>query len=418
MQLVDKWAGGMIVALLSLLDVWKGRLAVGVTPCWIAVAKYFGMGSIVLAIPTLHALKRQFPGASIIFVSFANHGDFLKLVHCIDDVILIRNHGLLPMVWDTIRAVWRLRALMVDTYLDLEFFSRYSAILARLSGARQRVGFHTLSLRQRGRLFTHRVHLNPYRHISENFKLLAQALTSPQDPGDRIFKGAIGETAGLGMVSDIAEKDFRLLPLPPSAHEEAQMVLAQIGLGKTYVVINPNASDTARDVKLWPASSWQALIRNLAIVLPAETHICFVGSREERAFVQGLFEGLNPEIRVYNLAGRLSIAGLAALLAGARVVISLDSGPAHLSWVLDTPTVMLFGPETPTLYGPLSARSRVISHRLPCSPCLNILEGKRTDCRNNRCMSEITVPEVVAEVIDLLRGEANGPLGGMSGEGN
>ena len=78
----------------------------------------------------------------------------------------------------------RMWALKLDAAIDMEFFARGSAVIAFLSGARARVGFHTWYAAgpYRGDLFTHRLLYNPHLHTTTTFQVLVEALR--RDPAD------------------------------------------------------------------------------------------------------------------------------------------------------------------------------------------------------------------------------------------
>jgi ADP-heptose:LPS heptosyltransferase len=61
---------------------------------------------------------------------------------------------------------------------------------------------------------------------------------------------------------------------------------------------------------------------------------------------------------------------LISILAGARAVVSPDSGPAHLAAALDRPTLVLFGPTDPERTKPIGRQVTVLNHAIHCSPCL------------------------------------------------
>ncbi|MCX8042503.1 MAG: glycosyltransferase family 9 protein, partial [Desulfobacterota bacterium] len=94
---------------------------------------------------------------------------------------------------------------------------------------------------------------------------------------------------------------------------------------------------------------------------------------------------------IRNLTGRLSLRMTAALLHSAALLVSLDSGPMHLSCAVGTPVVGLFGPTAPWRTGPFGSGHHIIRKDLSCSPCY-----RRRKCPKNhhRCMEDISVAEV------------------------
>ena len=99
----------------------------------------------------------------------------------------------------------------------------------------------------------------------------------------------------------------------------------------------------------------------------------------------------------------LSVPQLAALLERASLVVSNDSGPAHVAAALGVPVVAVYGPETPEFYGLIGKRTRTIYHKTECSPCMNVYNAKAFSCPFNACcMDQISVDEVVGVSRQLL----------------
>ena len=92
-----------------------------------------------------------------------------------------------------------------------------------------------------------------------------------------------------------------------------------------------------------------------------------------------------------------------ALLASADAFVTNDSGPMHVASALGTPTLGLFGPETPVMYAPIGERARWLYAPPPCSPCINVHDNKLSVCVKGfaECLTNIGVEDV----IDALRDE-------------
>jgi ADP-heptose:LPS heptosyltransferase len=110
------------------------------------------------------------------------------------------------------------------------------------------------------------------------------------------------------------------------------------------VVIHPGASSAARR---WPAERWVDVVTHLS----GEHRVAITGSEAEHAVAAAIAEraGL-PARRV--IAGMTSVTDLAGLVASARLVLSGDTGIAHLAYAYGTPSVTLFGPTPPAMWGP------------------------------------------------------------------
>ena len=156
-------------------------------------------------------------------------------------------------------------------------------------------------------------------------------------------------------------------------------------LRRPYVVL---AAGTSRRAKIWPPEH-QA---RLAGLLSDDFAVYVSGSPRERHLVEEVTRTSEAEP-----APPVSLAGLAALLAGAEVVVGGDTGPVHLASALGRPVVALFGPNDAALTGPYGPSARVLVSERACRPC-----GRRY-CRYARgdyspCLADIS-PEEVAQAV-------------------
>ena len=142
-----------------------------------------------------------------------------------------------------------------------------------------------------------------------------------------------------------ADPDDLLLPRPPGS--------AAAGTGP--VVVHPGAASGSRR---WPADRFARVAASLA----REHPVVVTGSGAERGLADAvrLAAGLPAEAL---LAGRTDLSDLAVLVAGARLVVCGDTGMAHLASAFRTPSVVLFGPIAPALWGPpLDGPHRALWH--------------------------------------------------------
>jgi ADP-heptose:LPS heptosyltransferase len=156
------------------------------------------------------------------------------------------------------------------------------------------------------------------------------------------------------------------------------------------VVVHPGAGYPSR---CWPYPRYAEVARRLAEL---GHRVVISGSRSERPMAEQVATraGLPP---ASVLAGELDLLGFAALVAGARLVICGDTGAAHLATAYATPSVLLFGPVSPALWGPPPAqrRHRVIWH--------GPHRGDPLGARPDPALLAITPDEVLAATRPLLR---------------
>jgi len=397
---LDAYAGVAACALLSLAgrisDFVRGRGAAADGPRRILFIKLIEQGATVLAADAIRRAVDRVGRGNVFFCVFAENRPILDLMDVLPDenVFSFRNDGLWAFLLDIWRFMRSMRAQKIDTVIDLEFFSRGSAALAWLSGARLRVGLHRFTSENpyRGHLMTHRVQYNPYLHTSEFYSLLTECAWL--DPGDiPLPKIAL---------SPFRQSLPRFKPDPVSL-ERITALLAEYGIcpkEHRIVILNPNAGDLI-PLRKWPMDRFEAVGRRILADDPG-TAIVVTGTAGESAAAEALCKAIASP-RAVNLAGRTSLRELLALYTFSTVIVTNDSGPGHFAALTDIAGVILFGPETPLRYGPLGPNMRALSAGLACSPCVNPFNHRFSPCVRPRCMEAIAVDEVFNAVQDACR---------------
>ena len=358
------------------------------------------MGSAILADPAMRKAQRIFD-SELFFVIFRRNASSLDLLHTVADgnIYMIRDNNLLTLAIDTFGFLRWTRRRKIDSVIDLELFSRFTAILVGLSGAAHRVGFHRFHSEglYRGEMFTRRVTYNPHIHIAKNFIALVNALASarPETPYSKTFIDDTEITLPQVSVTSAAIAKMRrriatIFPGYDSAHNR-------------IVLINPYAGELLPQ-RRWPQRHFATLA---AKVLERwdDVLVVITGSPEEREEAQGLAM-LFGHPRVINFAGLQRLEELPALYGIATLMVTADSGPAHFASVSTLPTLVLFGPETPILYKPLG-NARAITAGLACSPCVSAANHRKTACTDPVCMSAVLPDRVFQAIADILEGNTN-----------
>ena len=440
---VDRFVGTPLCWALTVCR-WIARLA-GTTsppPRRVLVIKLTEMGSTVLAYPALRALQKAIPDVEIHFLVFENNRAILDALNMtppsrIFSVSVKSPLGTLADAW---KAVRHLQRLHIDTTLDFDFFSRFSAAFAYLVCRGNRVGFHryTGEGQDRGNLLTHRVHYSPHIHTSSAFMALVQALLdsfgvrytkmpetarqslalhdadrhttagmegealpcrgnkSPQpvSPADEpLYKGAISE-------SSFILPDYR----PPETDiESVRTKLRDRGLvtssETSLVLINPNSSDLF-PLRRWPLDRFAEVTKRL-IENDSSVRIVVTGTASEEADARAILDRVSSSSCV-SMAGATTFPELLALYSLASLMITNDSGPAHFATLLCLPTLVLFGPETPRLYSPIGPQARCLYPGFACSPCVSVYNAKKSPCRRSLCLESISVDEVLRNATEML----------------
>ena len=135
---------------------------------------------------------------------------------------------------------------------------------------------------------------------------------------------------------------------------------------KDHIVVNINSEASSRRLTVAKAVEIVSMLRN-----SVEHKIILIGATKEREFVESVFNHLKFQNNIENLAGKTSLSELVELLASAQLILSTDSGPAHLANALGTHTVVLFGAGKESNTAPYNKDLRNIIRlgELSCEPC-------------------------------------------------
>ncbi len=396
-RIIDYWLG---VPLCALLTLWRRVLPARRTPTRrILFIKFIEQGATVLAQDAIARATTLAGRDNLYFCVFEGNRAILDLLDTIPraNIIVIRDQRLVTCLVDLLKALRTVRAAGIDTTVDMEFFSRASAIFAFLTGAHTRVGLHrfTSELPYRGDLMTHRVQYSPYIHVSTQYALLVEA--SRHEPSDLpLLKVPLP-------LAPLTSADARPTFTPTT--DEIRRVRERLpdgasgGVPRPLILLNPNASDLL-PLRKWPGERFVELGRLLLAEHPTAV-LVVTGAPAEQPTADVLCQQIGSP-RAVSVAGRTSLRELLALYTLADVLVTNDSGPAHFASLTPIATVVLFGPETPRLFGALSPSTVVIWKELACSPCVSVFNHRFSPCRNNVCMQTITVDEVKAAVSSCL----------------
>ena len=356
-------------------------------------------GSLIIGYSAMKRLKEAAPDADVYFLIFKRHADGLKMLNLLDEdkILTVRDDSFgnfLRDVWDAIKKIWSLR---IDTVIDMELFSRASALLTILTLARNRVGFYAYTNEglYRGRfMHNYKVGYNPYKHMSLNFMALVESVLN-------------SETNIPLLKRKLSEKSVTLFR--PKAGDGAVKNAAML-IKKTFpkyssdkhrlTIINPNAGEL-------PIRSWELdnFTKTAKRILDDDENnlVALIGL--ESAAKDGTYmekELNNP--RLVNLIGKTeTLQDVVDLCRIAKVFLTNDSGPAQYASITGTQVVALFGPETPALYGPLGKNVHCLYSGYSCSPCLTAFNHRNSKCKDNLCLKAITVNEVTNLCLKLLK---------------
>jgi len=387
----------MKINTLRRLDIWIGRPI-----CWLLTLAYkikhifiknrreknirkilfiklFGIGSIVLTVPSLNAVRKKYPESQIFFLTFKGNESVLTMTEIIppQNIVAVRRDSPFHLIYDVVKCLISLKREKVDVVIDLEFFARSTAILSFFIRPKYRIGFYGFHAEglKRGSFINFPINYNHTLHTSRAFFTLLKPL-------------------------GIHQKDYdpELPSLQPSkGYENKVRALIKAanrscasGAVKKWIIINPNTSDLI-ELRRWPRRHFITLVE-MILDKSSDFGVVFIGGKDENSDIVSLCRHLTPGKsgkRVVNLAGLTTIRDLIDLFHFSSLFVTNDSGPAHLAALTDIPSIVFFGPETPALYSPLGNHAVCLYNELDCQPCVTVFNGKHSFCKNNICLQQI-----------------------------
>ena len=295
----------------------------------ILVVRLSSIGDIVHALPAVAALGQSSPETRIDWVIESRYAELLRDNPFVHRVIPIDTLGWrkswgAPETWqDAIRSLRAIRTLRPDVALDFQGLLK-SALVARISRARRRIGFRGRWLRESlaGVLYTEGVHAEGRTHVVEENLALVERLG----------------------VRAVSREEWRF-PLPGSAEVERRVVERLAALGaREIIVVNPGGGWSS---KRWPPDQYAELIRELGGL--RGYHVLVTGSPAEESLISSILQRAGS-LRAFYFPSTL--VEFIVLTRRARLFVGGDTGPMHIAAAAGTPVVAVYGPTNPARNGP------------------------------------------------------------------
>jgi len=323
-----------------------------------------------MSLPALHALRQTLPNAHITVASRRGTADIFIESNSVDDVLIQERSGLFSSFSNA--SEWKRRQFDLAVLFRNAFAAAATAFFARVP---MRIGYAT---DRRARLLTTALPLPVWkneRHESFYYLNIVADL-------ERIVLGA-GSLLQSEPVFD--------LPVSEERKNSARIILIDHGASpaKPLVILCPGSVNSR--AKRWPPESYAELSDRL---INAGMNVALIGSPAEIDVAREVctLAAYKPIV----LTGKTSVAELVALIRIADVLVTNDTGPAHIGAALRTPTLVIFGPTNPLTTYPMSEQAEVIRHPPDCAPCM------LRDCPiDHRCMTAISVAEVFQRAMTM-----------------
>lgn len=330
------------------------------------------VGDSVMTLPALRALRRVLPEAKITLVVRPSASGMFADVDFVDEVLTYDRRN----VWSVVPQIkeWRRRKFDLAILFQNAF---EAALIPFLAGVPLRMGYATEA---RQALLTHPLPLPDWRssrHEVFYYLYLVTAL-------EQMLFGT----------SAICESDpDASLTISEARKTEAENLLRTYGVrtGEPVVVLCPGSINSR--AKRWPAEAYATLADRL---IESKRHVVLIGSPNEVDVSQEVTRRMQQQ--PIDLTGKTSLDQITALLSVIDLIVTNDTGPAHVAAALGRPTLVIFGPTNPLTTRPFAPEAEVLRHPPDCAPCM------LRDCPiDHRCMTAITVDEVFERSNALLK---------------
>jgi heptosyltransferase-2 len=331
------------------------------------------VGDAIMTIPALWELRRILPDAHVTLATRSWTQGIFADADFIDELLIYDHEGALASPFKQI-GEWR-RSKFDAAILFQNAFE--AAVIARFASVPIRLGYATDG---RSFLLTHRVaktEETKTRHeVYYYLDLVAE-----------FERWILGRTS----VDQTAPR--MELPVSAERRHAAAELLRGHGIDGDRPVVALCPGSTNSRAKRWPAERFAKLADRLIDELNAD--VLLIGAEDELPVSREVEAGMQRKPVV--LTGTTNLAEAVGILSATDLLVTNDTGPAHIAAALGRPTLVIFGPTDPTTTRPFGDQAVVIRHPPECAPCM------LRDCPiDHRCMTAIAPDEVFVQAREIL----------------
>lgn len=327
------------------------------------------VGDAAMSVPTLRELRRVLPDAHITLCTRKNLAELFEDADFLDDVLFYeRGKNAFQTVRQNAR-VWGTRQFDLSVLFPNSF---ESALAAKLGKAKYRIGYKTDN---RSFLLTHAFNVPEWK--SERHEVF-------------YYLNIIAELEKLltGKTEIFERKPDASLVVSEQRKSAARAFLRENGVDFNRKIIAFCPGSTNSRAKRWGAEKYA----RLADLFGDAANVVLVGAPDELEVSAEVVK--NAKSKLILLTGKTTLAELTAILSLADLLVTNDTGPAHIAPAVGTKTVVIFGPTIPATTRPFSDLAEIVRKPPACAPCM------LRDCPiDHRCMTAI-LPEEIFRLIE------------------
>ncbi len=345
----------------------------------VLILRLSALGDTIHTLPAAYAIKKTFPECKIGWVVEDKAQLFIK-----DNPIIDKCYVLPKKEWKK-RGLFSLKNILefkdiidsineehYDAVLDTQQLFKSACILPFLNIKRK---ITLTGGRELYWLFSNEIYPETHKLFDPEYHVVKRNLE---------FAGHLG--------ADTSEIKFVLSPAKDETKIKIDNLLAGIDKAKKVIAVSPA---TTWENKHWHEPYWSETIE----YLKDKANIIFTGMEADNALIKRILDKTTCTNSI-NLAGKTNLEELAELFRRCDLVISPDSGSAHIAWAVSKPAVItLFSATAEKRSAPFGENCYVLAPQLDCRPCL------KKNCRlkkdKNKCC-KLIMPEQLISLIDKI----------------
>ncbi len=323
----------------------------------ILIVRLSAIGDCILSVPVLNAIRRKFPDARIGWVIERASAQLIQGHSALDDLIVVSKQ-----TFQSPRKLWtlagKLRSWKPDTTIDLQGLTK-SSLVAWLSGAKNRIGFHRdlFDGRELSCFFNNCLYLPESKHIVERSLELLRLL-------------GVNDTS---ITYDLPEQENDAV--------FAEQTVESMQLQGRFAIINVGAGWVS---KVWPSARYAQVAKHLGEHWGIPSLVVWAGEKEKQAADAVAAESQGHAF----VAPSTTLSQLGSLIRCASLFVGSDTGPMHLSVAVGTPTIGLIGPMPSERVSPIGTHHvgiqntrllKASQRKTDCSPMLSIETNQVTN---------------------------------------
>jgi heptosyltransferase-2 len=329
------------------------------------------LGDVVMSVAALRQLRASFPDAHIAVVARPGAAEIFTGADFIDEVVPY-DRASLSSFWQQTRA-WKRRKFDAALLFQNAF---EAAAIAYLAAVPVRIGYDT---DKRAFLLTHPIATPAWKNERHETFYYLELVAE--------LEKASGREPAI-----VSDPQFQVEVSGQRKQQASEMLSREgINVGVPLALLCPGSVNSR--AKRWPAERYAELADRLS---DAGVTVALIGSPGEIDVSEKV--ATLARTRPVFLTGKTSVSELVGVIKVADILITNDTGPAHIGAAVGTPTLAIFGPTNPLTTRPFGPAGRIIQRPPDCAPCM------LRDCPiDHRCMTAITADEVFAQAREAMQ---------------